>query len=164
MDMDVSQDLEDTAERNRHVQDMSGTFPTKLTVIKNKISQKISTPLLCMNVVHMHIAIDDMSALLLLNSERTYGEDALTPDKLKEIFDQDPTQLLQDASPHLHELSVFVLKYGRCAANRDQLLMTVMKDQKDAFCKDPEAEKKNEFRCVADYLTKTIWGGRHGSL
>jgi predicted metalloprotease len=28
-----------------------------------------------------------------------------------------------------------------------------MKDQKDAFCRDPEAEKKNEFRCVADYLT-----------
>jgi hypothetical protein len=87
-----------------------------------------------------------------------HGEDALTPDKLKEIFDQEPTQLLQDASPHLHELAVFVLKYGQCAANRDQLLKNVTKDQKDAFCKDPETEKKNEFRCVADYLTKTDLG------
>jgi hypothetical protein len=33
MDMDVSQDLEDIEERNRHVQDMSGTFPTKCNII-----------------------------------------------------------------------------------------------------------------------------------
>ena len=87
-----------------------------------------------------------------------HGEDALTPEKLKAIFEQEPSQLLQDASPHLHDLAIFVLKYGRCAANRDQLLKDVMKDQKDAFCRDPEAEKKNEFRCVADYLTKTDLG------
>ena len=43
-----------------------------------------------------------------------HGEDALTPEKLKAIFEQEPSQLLQDASPHLHDLAIFVLKYGRC--------------------------------------------------
>lgn len=52
-------------------------------------------------------------------------------------------------------LSVFVIKYGQCDANRDLFLKSVMKDREDAFCKDPEEEKKNKLRCVADYLTKT---------
>jgi hypothetical protein len=40
-------------------------------------------------------------------------------------------------------------------ANKDLFLKSVMKDWKNAFCKDPEEEKKNKLRCVADYLTKT---------
>jgi hypothetical protein len=84
---------------------------------------------------------------------------------MKEIFDQDPTQLLQDASPHLHELAVFVLKYGQCAANRDQLLKNViMKDQKDAFyVRILRQKRRMSFDVLLTISPRLIWGGRHGS-
>jgi hypothetical protein len=90
---------------------------------------------------------------MLLKGE--YGtSDAMTCEKLDQIFNKTPDEVIENGYLK-NVLARFILTYGRCAANREHLNKLMKKEQRECFIQDPEEEKKNAFKCYCDFLTKS---------
>jgi hypothetical protein len=92
-------------------------------------------------------------------------ENCITFDKLDTLLQQSPASMLAQGSEHLQTLAHFVCKYSRCATDRERILSLLKKEQYLCYKADPEKEKRNDFKCISDFLTVsdeafTFWQAR----